>query len=484
MSRYIVEPDRKQLYYDMIDVDRLVPEEHEVRRLWNFLGQLDLERVYRKYKAIEEEFGRMPIDPRVLFAVWLYGFMKGTGSSEVLAEQCRVHSEFRWICGGLKPCARTLRNFRNANRDVFDSLLTDSIAALISAGLVDLETVSQDGTTIRAACSKKSYYKAGAVQKAYEAAKERVQVLAEMSDEAARADGRRRLAAMKREAEKKMRLAQEALKKLRERREAAEGKGGTKERGRISLTEPESKFMLCKEGMKVPAYNVQIVSSRDSSPAVLGVGVFERSSDTYTLEEMIEGVAAKLSGIGALGNVLTDKGYYSGLNAGAMSSSGIRWFCSVPENQKGEFGDEVGSGYEKAHFRYDEANDVYICPEGKELGRVGREKKKNVMVTNYRCRECAGCAAREKCTDSKRGRKVQRSEYEVELRELVRRSLSEEGKELLRMRGRMSEKTNADIKERFKLRRFQVKGKAAVLGVMTMMAIAINALIWMKGAAP
>jgi hypothetical protein len=156
----------------------------------------------------------------------------------------------------------------------------------------------------------------------------------------------------------------------------------------------------------------------------------------------------------------------------------------VPENQKSEFGDGELSGYEKCFFRYDAKRDLYVCPEGKELKREGSEKKRNAMVTRYRCKACVDCAARGKCTDSRRGRTIQRSEYEEELRELVRRSMSNEGKDLLKMRGRMSEKMNADIKERFKLRRFTVKGQAAVLGVMTMMSIAINALIWMKAASP
>jgi len=480
MHGYVTRPDRKQLFYDMVDVDRLVPEDHEVRRLWEFLDQMDMTGVYRSYKAIEEEFGRMPIEPKVLFAVWLYGFMKGIGSSEVLEELCRVHNEFRWICGGLKPCARTLRNFRNANRGMFDGLLTDSIAALVRAGLVSVATVSQDGTTIRSACSKRSFRKADEVEQAYEEAKERVRVLAKVSDEEAREHGRQRQAAMRREAEKKMNLAREALEKLRERRKGTEE--GKEHEGKVSITEPDSKFMPCKEGVSAPAYNIQIVSSEDRSPAVLGVGAFERASDTYTLEEMMTGVRERLGGIVELGNVLTDKGYYSGSNARAMDSVGVRWFCHVPENQKSEFGDGELSGYEKCFFRYDAKRDLYVCPEGKELKREGSEKKRNAMMTRYRCKACGDCAARGKCTDSKRGRTIQRSEYEEELRELVRRSMSDEGKDLLKMRGRMSEKMNADIKERFKLRRFTVKGKAAVLGVMTMMSIAINALIWMKAA--
>ncbi len=482
MARYVLGPNREQLFYDMVDIDRLVPEEHEVRRLWEFIDHLDMERIYKSYKAIEEEFGRQPIEPKVLFAVWLYGFMKGIISSEVLAELCRVHSEFRWICGGLKPCARTLRNFRDVNRAEFNGLLTDSITALVRGGAIKTGIVAQDGTTIRSRSSKKSFRKKEGIERVREAAKKRVKELSEMSEETAKEYSKRQLAAMKQKAERKLELAMSALEKLKEREEKATEKG---KEIQVSVTEPESKFMECKEGMKAPAYNVQIVSSGDRYPAVLGIDVFEEAEDTSKLEVMAGDVLERLASISVINGYLTDKGYYSGFNARQMTELGIEWYCSVPENQLKEHkGTSEEGGSEGKHgkidFKYDEGRDVYVCPEGKDLVRTCEKKKRKAKVSVYRCNECDGCQSREACTDSKYGRTINRSEYEEDMKELVERSSSADGLELLKTRGQTIEKINADIKERFKIRRMYVSGKSAVKGVLLMAGIAINALIWMK----
>jgi len=59
-------------------------------------------------------------------------------------------------------------------------------------------------------------------------------------------------------------------------------------------------------------------------------------------------------------------------------------------------------------FQYDVEQDVYICPAGQTLGRWNREPK--AQRARYKTAKgvCAGCALRERCTDSKAGRLVDR----------------------------------------------------------------------------
>ena len=38
----LVQPDRRQLYWTMLDVERLVDEDHPVRAIWELAGRLDL----------------------------------------------------------------------------------------------------------------------------------------------------------------------------------------------------------------------------------------------------------------------------------------------------------------------------------------------------------------------------------------------------------------------------------------------------------
>ncbi|MGD0230873.1 MAG: hypothetical protein ABSC19_11010 [Syntrophorhabdales bacterium] len=50
--------NRKQLLLKPIDVEALVPEDHDVRAIWEFTGHLDLTAYYETIRAVEGR-GRM-----------------------------------------------------------------------------------------------------------------------------------------------------------------------------------------------------------------------------------------------------------------------------------------------------------------------------------------------------------------------------------------------------------------------------------------
>jgi hypothetical protein len=56
-------PDRRQLHWDMVDLEALLPKDHRARVVWEFVGSLDLRDLYAKVKARDELAGRPAIDP-------------------------------------------------------------------------------------------------------------------------------------------------------------------------------------------------------------------------------------------------------------------------------------------------------------------------------------------------------------------------------------------------------------------------------------
>ena len=58
--------DRQQLILRPIDVEQLIPEDHEARAIWEFVGQLDLSRYYEDIHAVAGVAGRETIDPRLM----------------------------------------------------------------------------------------------------------------------------------------------------------------------------------------------------------------------------------------------------------------------------------------------------------------------------------------------------------------------------------------------------------------------------------
>ena len=73
--------NRKQLLLRPVDVERLVPDDHEVRAIWEFTGHLDLTLYYQAIHAVEGKAGCTAFDPRLLLSIWIYAYSKGVGSA-------------------------------------------------------------------------------------------------------------------------------------------------------------------------------------------------------------------------------------------------------------------------------------------------------------------------------------------------------------------------------------------------------------------
>ena len=63
--------NRKQLLIRSVDVERLIPEDHPARAIWEFVARLDLSAFYRDIGAVEGVAGRSAWDPQLLISVWV-----------------------------------------------------------------------------------------------------------------------------------------------------------------------------------------------------------------------------------------------------------------------------------------------------------------------------------------------------------------------------------------------------------------------------
>ena len=95
----LVPVDRKQMRIVPVDVERLIPDDHEARAIWDFVGMLDLSLYYNDIASLEGESGRPAYDPRVLVSLWLYALSKGVGSAREIARRTEHDPAFQWIAG-------------------------------------------------------------------------------------------------------------------------------------------------------------------------------------------------------------------------------------------------------------------------------------------------------------------------------------------------------------------------------------------------
>ena len=102
----------------------------------------------------EGEPGRPAADPAVQLALWLLATIEGIGSARELDRLSERDLAYRWLSCGVPINYHGLADFRVAHGDVLDELLTDSLAALMSEGLINVDEIIVDGTKVKACAGK------------------------------------------------------------------------------------------------------------------------------------------------------------------------------------------------------------------------------------------------------------------------------------------------------------------------------------------
>src|SRR5437867_2000292 len=151
------EPERDQIELRAVDIDSLIGEEHPVRVIWAYVAGLHLSELVKRIKARDNRPGHPATSPRLLLALWLYATSEGVGSARALERLCDNHDVYRWLCGGVSVNYHTLADFRLGCADLLDRLLVEHVAALAKAGLVNLDTLAQDGVRLRASAGAASF---------------------------------------------------------------------------------------------------------------------------------------------------------------------------------------------------------------------------------------------------------------------------------------------------------------------------------------
>jgi len=282
----IVEAERQQVELRVFHLDGTIPGDHPVRAIWAFVEGVDLSGFYEDSKSVEGRAGRPAIDRRILLALWLYGTIEGVGSARALDRLSKEHVVYQWICGGVGVNYHTLADFRVRHEEAMDDLLTQSVASLMSEGLVELKRVAQDGMKVRASAGASSFRRKKTLRECMKQAKEQVRTLRRELEEDPGAATRREQAARERAARDRADRVKKALERAREL-EKEKPKKKDKEAVRASTTDPQARVMKMGDGGWRPAYNVQLATDTPSQ-IIVGVEVTNQGNDQGQIEPMID----------------------------------------------------------------------------------------------------------------------------------------------------------------------------------------------------
>jgi len=332
------EPERDQIALRAVDIESLIGEDHPARLFWSYVEELDLSELENRIKARGDRPGHPATSPRLLVALWLYATSEGVGSARALARLCESHDAYRWLCGGVSVNYHLLADFRVGCADLLDRLLSEHLAALAQAGLVNLETLAQDGVRVRASAGAASFRREATLDKhlalaeaVVEDLKREVDARSDASNQRARAS-RERAA---RERSERVRAAQTALaeiKQQRKKREEQRDNGKKPKEPRASTTDADARVMKMADGGFRPAYNVQVMSPVGQQ-IVADIKIYNTGSDRGLMRPMLERQRTRPGGLPK--DHLVDGGFGSAKDIEWAHAEGVEVFCPPTQSKHG-----------------------------------------------------------------------------------------------------------------------------------------------------
>lgn len=382
----------------MISLEQMVGSESMVRIIDAFVDMLDLTQFGFTYYKLNKE-GRPPYHPSTMMKIYLYGYQNSIRSCRKLETACKTNIEMMWLVHERRPNFKTIANFRQDNPVAFKKVFRYFVAMLKQWRLIDGETIAIDSFKIRAQNSLKNNFNERKVKRHIDYIDQRIAEYENDLDKEFDQDISKKLEYNHKKKEKYQNI-QKQLKQSGD--------------GQISTTDNDSRAVVFQRNSVKIGYNVQAVS--DSKNKLLIAADTGDVNDTKALSVMVKNAQEIL---GDLDNtkmkVLADKGYHSGRELKACEELGVTSFVSPKESSSSINNPD----FAMESFEYDHQNDIYICPANEILQTNGRwynktlkNGRKSYRVKHYKTKACTDCKLRLKCTKNKRGRFIERTEYQ------------------------------------------------------------------------
>jgi len=398
--------DRSQLLLLPEAADDYVGADNPVRFIDAFVDGLDLKAA--GFERVEAKAtGRPGYAPGDLLKLYIYGYLNRIRSSRRLEAEAHRNIEVIWLLGGLKPDFKTIADFRSDNRAAFKAVFRQFTLLCRRLDLFGRELIAVDGTRIKAVNNKDRNFTKGSLETFIAAADKKLEEYLERldaGDAEERATGGSRV--------KNLAEKIEALKKKCGEYAAYLSALEKNGESQVSLTDPDSRAMAAYTKVGV-GYNAQIAVDAKHK-MIVAQAVTNDVLDMGLLQQTAE-PARQILGVATI-DVVADKGYFRTEDIAACEKAGLT--PHVPRPQRGA---AVTNGFfRKDEFRYDAAQDAYVCPGGHELKPIRQGRLRDMRKVDYaNASACRDCPMRPRCTNTYRA--VSRLENEDALERMEER---------------------------------------------------------------
>jgi transposase len=463
---------------------QLVPGtlEHTINQLVD--KHIDLAVLEARYH--NDQTGATAIHPKILLKVILLAYARGLLSSRQIERACHENIIFIALCYGYTPDHSTIASFMSSLQSEIQTLFSNILLVCEELGLLAGTHFSLDGVKLSANVSKEWSGTFDELKHKRDKLQEKLQrVMAEQ----AQADQQPEVALERqRKRERRFQLQVERLNQFLQ--EQAPKRGGDGQEIQSNVIDNESAKMPSAHGV-IQGYNAQALV--DSKHQVILAAEAFSSQDHQNLAPMLAVAKQHWRALGKdetffQGKQLTaDSNYHSFNNLAVCQAEQIDAYIPDIQFRKRDprFADQdrfqaslhrrqrpaaKPNLFTVSDFSFDANQQVYRCPQGKELTRHARNQ-----VNRYRTydiyqahpKDCAACPVRLRClskpTTSRRYLSVPVDAEQPNLIDAMKAKIdTEQGKRIYARRLGIVEPVFANLCVHKRLHRFTVRSKLKV----------------------
>ncbi len=466
---YINGLSREQLYLFENKLDDLIAEDNPVRFIDAYVEKLNLLKLGFSNPGTDGGKGRPPYNPAMMLKIYIYGYLNRIRSSRKLESECKRNTELIWLTCRLAPDFKTIADFRKDNRNGIKQICREFLKLCNKLDLLSFRCVAVDGTKERAKNHLDNIYRKESMDQISARIQDKIDKYLEELESNDRAE----------EAEydflsKNLTEKLSKLKRKQDKIDIINQMFAENPDLEIHFAgDSDSRYMYDNNRINA-GYNCQTAVD-EKNKLIIADDVTNESNDLHQINRMMNKITEVKEGleIDNKTTVVADAGYFEEHEIlEAMKNKGFDIYVSHPRDsqaQKTKIQEEEGKipakGFRKDDFNYDKEQDVFECPAGKMLTRVGNgyiDKRTGTRKFKYSCNECNECEQRSSCTNDKTGRSIKVTEFFCEINEFRERCNTDIGKKLLSKRKEIVEHPFGTIKHTWGYRCFMQKGKDQV----------------------
>jgi transposase len=478
---FITGTSRDQLNLFEEKLDELVSPNNPARFIDAYVNKLDLQTMGFKIPGTNGGKGRPPYEPSMMLKIYIYGYLNRIRSSRKLEAECNRNIELIWLTNRLNPDFKTIADFRRDNKKGIKTIFRKFLNLCQKLELLSFDCVAIDGTKERAKNHLDNIYRKENIEKIRVRIQDQIEKYLEEFEKNDKSEEAEYEFLSKNLTEKlaKLNKSQDKIDLIKQ------VFNENPELGIYFANDTDSRYM--KDNNRINAgYNCQTAVD-EKNKLIIANDITNESNDMHQLNNMKDRVSElkKDFEIDSKTIVVADAGYFEEKEIlKAVADESFEIYVSHPRDshdQKTKVKEKDGKipakGFEKDDFKYDKDKDVFECPEGKVLIKIGNgsiDKRTGTRKYKYICRECDECNKRKSCTDDKNGRSIKVTEFFNEINEFREKCNSDIGKKLLAKRKEIVEHPFGTIKHSWGYRQFMQKGKETVAAEFSFIAFIYN----------